>query len=81
MIKRNATGGWKYVGTKRSGVSRIILSALLYKVKLPPAETASPEIKEKDQYLKALRFADEGDLSSLTEIWMERLSKALDESG
>ena len=62
-------------------VSRIILSALLYKLKLPPAETASPETKEKDQYLKALRFADEGDLSSLTEIWMERLSKALDESG
>jgi hypothetical protein len=47
----------------------------------PPAETASPETKEREKYLKALRAADEGDLSSLTEIWVERLSKALEESG
>lgn len=60
-------------------VGRIILSALLYRLKLPPAETVSVEIKEIKNYLKALRVADGGDLSSLTEIWMERLLKTLNE--
>ena len=62
-------------------VGRIILTALLYRLKLPPAETASAETKEREKYFKALRVADAGDLSSLTAIWMERLSKALEESG
>ncbi len=60
-------------------VGRIILTALLYMLKLPPAETASPETKEREKYLEALRVADGGDFSSLTEIWVERLLKALDE--
>lgn len=55
-------------------VGRILLSAILFKLRLPPAETASVEPKEKERYLKALREADEGDLSLLTEIWIERLS-------
>lgn len=59
-------------------VGRIILTALLYKLKLPPAETASPGTKERESYLEALRIADAGDFSLLTEIWIERLSKALD---
>ena len=60
-------------------VGRILLSAILFKLRLPPADTASVEPKEKKRYLKALHAADAGDLSSLTEIWMERLSKAFEE--
>lgn len=58
-------------------VGRILLSAILFRLKLPPAETASAEPDEKERYLNALREADARDLSSLTEIWIERLSKAL----
>ncbi|MEK7196249.1 MAG: Fic family protein, partial [Nitrospirota bacterium] len=55
-------------------VGRILLSAILFSLKLPPAETASIEPKEKERYLKALAAADTGDLSMLIEIWVERLS-------
>lgn len=55
-------------------VGRILLSAILFKLRLPPAETASIEPKEKERYLKALHEADGGDLSLLTGIWVERLS-------
>ncbi len=58
-------------------VGRILLSAVLFKLKLPPAETASVETEAKERYLKALRDADTGDMSLLTTIWIERLSKAL----
>jgi fido (protein-threonine AMPylation protein) len=57
-------------------VGRILLSAVLFKLKLPPTETASVEPEEKERYLKALRDADGGDMSLLTTIWIERLSKA-----
>jgi fido (protein-threonine AMPylation protein) len=62
---------------------RILLTALLFKLKLPPAETASTEPKKKDEYLNALRSADTGDLSALTQIWINRLLKSVqeDESG
>lgn len=60
-------------------VGRILLSAILFKLRLPPAETASVEPTEKGRYLKALHFADEGDLLLLTEIWIERLSQAFKE--
>ena len=60
-------------------VGRIILTALLYMLKLPPADTASTETKERERYLKGLRVADAGDFSSLTEIWIKRLAKALEE--
>lgn len=36
----------------------------------------SVESDERGRYLKALNKADAGDLSLLTEIWIERLSKA-----
>lgn len=55
---------------------RILLSAVLFKLRLPPAETASVEPEEKERYLKALRDADGGDMLLLTTIWIERLSKA-----
>ncbi|PIQ93230.1 MAG: hypothetical protein COY75_09915 [Nitrospirae bacterium CG_4_10_14_0_8_um_filter_41_23] len=56
-------------------VGRILLTAILFKLRLPPAETASVEPVEKEKYLKALRTADTGDILLLTEIWIERLSK------
>lgn len=60
-------------------VGRILLSAILFRLKLPPAETASVEPAEKERYLKALHKADGEDLSLLTEIWVERLSQAFKE--
>lgn len=58
-------------------VERIMLSALLYRLKLPPVETASAETKEREKYLNALRDADAGDMTALVEMWSERLIKAL----
>lgn len=60
-------------------VGRILLSAILFKLKLPPAETASIDHEEKERYLKALHIADTSDLSLLTEIWGERLLNAFEE--
>lgn len=60
-------------------VGRVLLTAILFKLRLPPVETASVEPKEKETYLKALRDADAGDISLLTEIWVERLSNAFKE--
>ncbi len=60
-------------------VGRVILAAVLFILRLPPAETAVVKPKEKDKYLKALRAADAGDLSELTTIWVERLSTAMKE--
>jgi fido (protein-threonine AMPylation protein) len=57
-------------------VGRILLSAVLFKLKLPPADTASVEPEKEEIYLKALRDADGGDMSLLTTIWIDRLSKA-----
>lgn len=57
-------------------VGRILLSAILFKLKLPPAKTISVEPSEMKQYLKALRYADSGDMSPLSQIWMERLLEA-----
>lgn len=57
-----------------------LLTAILFKLRLPPAETASVEAEEKEKYLKALHEADSGDLSLLTEIWIERLSRAFNEN-
>lgn len=57
-------------------VGRILLSAILFKLKLPPAKTISVEPPAMRQYLKALRSADSGDMTQLSHIWMERLLKA-----
>jgi fido (protein-threonine AMPylation protein) len=61
-------------------VGRILLTAVLFTLRLPPAETAVTEPEEKERYLKALQAADAGDISLLTEIWIERLSKAFREN-
>lgn len=58
-------------------VGRILLTAILFRLKLPPVETASVEPEEKEEYLNALRLADKGDLSALTSIWLHRLLKAV----
>ncbi|MBI4378231.1 MAG: Fic family protein, partial [Nitrospinae bacterium] len=58
-------------------VGRILLTAILFRLKLPPAETASVEPEEREEYLKALRSADNGDLSALIQIWIERLRKSI----
>jgi fido (protein-threonine AMPylation protein) len=58
-------------------VGRILLSAMLFMLKLPPAETASVDPEGKKLYLKALHTADADDLSPLTEIWVKRLLKAV----
>ncbi len=60
-------------------IGRILLSAILFRLKLPPTETASVEPGKKEEYLEALRLADQIDLSALTEIWLLRLSKAVNE--
>jgi len=60
-------------------IGRIILTAVLFKLKLPPAETASVEPEEKEKYLNALQAADKGDISMLAGIWIERLSNAFRE--
>jgi Fic family protein len=58
-------------------VGRILLSAILFKLKLPPTETASVEPNERRRYLDALRSADSGDMTPLIQIWMERISAAV----
>lgn len=60
-------------------VGRILLTAILFKLRLPPAETASVEPEEKERYLNALHEADTGNLLQLIEIWVKRLSKAFKE--
>jgi len=55
-------------------VGRILLAAVLFKLKLPPAETAVIEPDKKERYLNMLREADSRNLAPLTEIWIERLS-------
>ncbi|TAL27836.1 MAG: hypothetical protein EPN94_01020, partial [Nitrospirae bacterium] len=55
-------------------VGRILLAAVLFKLKLPPAETAVVDPDKKERYLNALHESDSGNLSLLTEIWIERLS-------
>lgn len=60
-------------------IGRILLTAVLFRLKLPPTETASVDPGEQKEYLKALRLADRGDLSALTEIWLHRLIKAVKE--
>ncbi len=57
-------------------VGRILLSAILFKLRLPPAKTASVDPSERKQYLSALRYADSGDMSPLSQIWIERLLEA-----
>jgi|GEM_PF-556326 len=61
-------------------VGRIVLSAVLFELKLPPGDTAAGDPERRERYLKALHEADAGDLSYLNEIWMERLTNAMKRS-
>ncbi len=62
-------------------VGRILLSALLYKLKLPPAETAAVDPDGRKEYLGALQTADNGNMLLLKNIWLERLLNAAQERG
>jgi restriction endonuclease S subunit/fido (protein-threonine AMPylation protein) len=61
-------------------VGRIILTAILFILNLPPAETAAVDPKEKERYLNALRASDDGNMSPLTRIWVQRLLAAIEEN-
>lgn len=54
-------------------VGRILLVALCFKLNLPPANPAADD-DSRSRYFNALREADHGDFSALTNLWMERLS-------
>lgn len=53
---------------------RILLVALSYKLGLPPIDPAA-EGSGKKIYFEALRAADAGNLSLLTELWLDRLER------
>ncbi len=56
-------------------VGRILLVALCYKLGLPPINPAADDEPAKAAYFNALRSADNGDLASLSGLWLERLTK------
>jgi Fic family protein len=58
-------------------LGRVILTAVLFMLKLPPVDTAWTDPDAKKSYLAALRSADKGDLTPLTEMWGKRLLSAL----
>lgn len=58
-------------------IGRVLLAALLYKLALPPVETASSDSEARSQYLDALRAADTQDLDQLEALWLRRLEGAL----
>jgi fido (protein-threonine AMPylation protein) len=55
-------------------MGRILLVALCYKLGLPPVDPTAVDDSMKAAYFDALRAADAGDLSQLTDLWLERLS-------
>ncbi|MEX5217337.1 MAG: Fic family protein [Nitrospiraceae bacterium] len=58
-------------------VGRLVLAALLYKLALPPVETAPTEPERRREYLDALRAGDAGDLAPLRRLWTRRLAQAI----
>lgn len=58
-------------------IGRLVLAALLYKLALPPVETAPTEPDRRREYLDALRAGDAGDLLPLQRLWTRRLAKAI----
>ncbi|MCX5721922.1 MAG: Fic family protein [Nitrospirae bacterium] len=53
-------------------IGRVLLAAMLYKLGLPHVETAPPDPEARTQYLGALGAADQGDLTTLAELWIRR---------
>jgi len=58
-------------------IGRVLLAALLYKLALPHVETAPLALEIRQQYLSALRTADDGNLEPLTDVWLHRLAAGL----
>ena len=57
-------------------IGRVLLAALLYKLALPHVETAPTDSAARQQYLRALRVADQGDLAVLTDLWAHRIGES-----
>jgi len=58
-------------------VGRVALAALLYKLALPPVETAPTDAEKRREYLEALRAGDAGNLGPLQQLWIRRLGEAI----
>ena len=58
-------------------IGRMALAALLYKLALPPVETAPTDPDGRRAYLEGLRAADAGDLLPLQHQWIARLAAAI----
>lgn len=56
-------------------VTRLFLTELLYRLKLPIVNTASEPRPELERYLSALRAADAHDLKPLMDFWRQRFEK------
>jgi fido (protein-threonine AMPylation protein) len=54
---------------------RILLVALAYKLALPPIDPAAADEPGKLAYFDALRSGDRGDLSPLTNLWLDLLNR------
>ena len=58
-------------------IGRLALAALLYKLALPPVETAPTDPDGRREYLEALRAGDAGNLDPLQNLWIRRLGEAI----
>lgn len=58
-------------------IGRLVLAALLYKLALPPVETAPTDTERRREYLEALRAGDAGNLDPLQKLWIRRLGEAI----
>jgi fido (protein-threonine AMPylation protein) len=58
-------------------IGRLALAALLYKLALPPVETAPTDPERRREYLEALRAGDAGNLDPLQRLWIRRLGEAI----
>lgn len=58
-------------------IGRLVLAALLYKLALPPVETAPTDAERRREYLDALRAGDAGNLDPLQRLWIRRLGEAI----
>jgi hypothetical protein len=54
------------------GLDVSYFAALFFKLGLLHVDTAPPDREARTQYLDALRAADQGDLATLTELWIRR---------
>ncbi|THJ18208.1 MAG: restriction endonuclease subunit R [Nitrospira sp. CG24B] len=57
-------------------IGRVLLAALLYRLRLPHVEMAPSESVQRAEYLYALRDADTGRLDALQDLWGRRLAES-----